>query len=108
MELTMPLPWRHFSPASRTSHLEESIMMGTRRDVGLGRQQVQKRRHRLDRIEEPFVHVDVDDLGAALDLVPGDGYPIGELARLDDLGETGRAGHVRPLSPHSRSSSRPG
>ena len=26
----MGLPWRHFSPASRTSHLEESIITGTR------------------------------------------------------------------------------
>lgn len=26
----MPLPWMHLSPASITSHLELSIMMGTR------------------------------------------------------------------------------
>ncbi len=26
----MPLPWMHFSPASITSHFDESIMMGTR------------------------------------------------------------------------------
>ena len=30
MELTIPLPWMHLSPASKTSHLELSIMMGTR------------------------------------------------------------------------------
>ena len=29
MELTIPLPCRHFRPASMTSHLEESIMKGT-------------------------------------------------------------------------------
>ena len=26
----MPLPWMHLSPASITSHLDESIMIGTR------------------------------------------------------------------------------
>ena len=30
MELTIPLPWTHLSPASMTSHFEESIMTGTR------------------------------------------------------------------------------
>ena len=30
IELTIDLPWRHFSPASITSHLEESIIIGTR------------------------------------------------------------------------------
>ncbi|MDT4874424.1 hypothetical protein D3C80_893130 [compost metagenome] len=34
MELTMPLPWMHFRPASITSHLEESIMIGTREMSG--------------------------------------------------------------------------
>jgi hypothetical protein len=29
IELTMPLPCRHFSPASMTSHFEESTMKGT-------------------------------------------------------------------------------
>jgi hypothetical protein len=30
IELTMPLPWMHFRPASITSHFDESIMIGTR------------------------------------------------------------------------------
>ncbi len=30
IELTIDLPWAHFSPASITSHLELSIMIGTR------------------------------------------------------------------------------
>ena len=34
MELTMPLPCTHFSPAVITSHLEESIMTGTREISG--------------------------------------------------------------------------
>ena len=34
IELTMPLPWMHLRPASITSHLEESIMIGTREMSG--------------------------------------------------------------------------
>ena len=30
IELTMGLPWTHCRPASMTSHLDESIMIGTR------------------------------------------------------------------------------
>ena len=30
IELTIDLPWTHFSPASITSHLDESIITGTR------------------------------------------------------------------------------
>ena len=30
IELTIDFPWRHFNPASITSHLEESIITGTR------------------------------------------------------------------------------
>ena len=30
IELTMPLPWIHFKPASMTSHLDESTITGTR------------------------------------------------------------------------------
>ena len=34
MELTIGLPCTHFSPASITDHLEESIMIGTREMSG--------------------------------------------------------------------------
>ena len=34
MELTIPLPWRHFSPASSTDQREESIITGTRAIAG--------------------------------------------------------------------------
>ena len=34
MELTMALPWTHLSPASITSHLEESTITGTRQMSG--------------------------------------------------------------------------
>ena len=34
IELTIALPWTHFRPASMTSHLEESIIVGTRQMSG--------------------------------------------------------------------------
>ena len=43
MELTMPLPWMQRSPASITSHLEESIMMGTRAMSGSDAMSCRKR-----------------------------------------------------------------
>ena len=42
MELTTPLPCRHFRPASMTENLELSIMIGTRADIGLGGDEVQE------------------------------------------------------------------
>ena len=39
------------------------------RDVGLGCDEIQKRRHRFFGIEQPLVHIDVDNLRAVLDLV---------------------------------------
>jgi hypothetical protein len=38
-------------------------------DIGLGGDEVEERHHRGLRIEQALVHVDVDDLGAVLDLV---------------------------------------
>ena len=34
IELTIDLPWTHLSPASMTSHFEESIIVGTRQMSG--------------------------------------------------------------------------
>ena len=39
------------------------------RDIGLGGDQVEERRHRLLGIEQTLVHVDVDHLRAVLDLL---------------------------------------
>jgi hypothetical protein len=72
MELTMPLPWRHFSPASMTSHLEESTMKGTLATSGSRRGGCRKRRHRRDAVDHALVHADVDDVGAVLHLLAGD------------------------------------
>ncbi len=51
-------------------------------------------RHGVDAIEHSFVHVDVDDLRAVLDLLPGHGERFVELAIEDQLREFRRAGDV--------------
>jgi len=43
MELTMDLPCTHFKPVSITSHLEESIMIGTRAMSGSEATSLRKR-----------------------------------------------------------------
>ena len=48
-------------------------MIGTLGDVGLGRDQVEEPGHRLLAVDQALVHVDVEDVGAALDLLAGDG-----------------------------------
>ena len=42
------------------------------RDLGLGRDVVEERGHRLLGVEHALVHVDVDDVGAAADLLDRD------------------------------------
>jgi hypothetical protein len=46
-------------------------------DVGLGGDQLEEAVHRLDAVDHPLVHVDVDDLRAGLDLLAGDGEAVG-------------------------------
>src|SRR5574343_1950200 len=67
-------------------------------NVGFRRNQLQKLVHGGDRIEHRFVHVDVDDLGAVLDLLAGDGQRVVEAAFEDHAGEGLRAGDVGPLA----------
>ena len=69
-------------------------------DFGLARQQLQKARHGRDAVNHALVHADVDDIGAVLDLLPGDAYRFFILALLDQLGELRRTGHVGPLADH--------
>ena len=52
-----------------TSHFEESIITGTRAMSGSAGDQVEEAGHRRDAVDHALVHVDVDDLGAALDLL---------------------------------------
>ncbi len=94
----MALPWTHFSPASITSHFDEFDHHRHLGDVGLGGDEVEEGGHRLDGVEQPLVHVDVDDLGAVLDLIEGDREGRGIVAGGDQLAEAGRAGDVGPLA----------
>ena len=68
------------------------------RDVRLGGDEVDELRHRRDAIEHPFVHVDVDDLRAVLDLLLRDRERFLVLPAEDQLRELRRAGDVRALA----------
>ena len=69
-------------------------------DLRLRRDVVEEGRHRLLGIEHAFVHVDVDDIGAAADLIERDVRRIRILAGFDEPGEARRAGHVGSLAHH--------
>ena len=56
-------------------------------DVGLGGDEVEEGHHRGFGIQQAFVHVDVDDLGAVLDLVARHLQRRGVIARGDQLAE---------------------
>ena len=81
-----------------TVHLDESIITGTRGDVRLDGDQVQEARHRRLGVEQRLVHVDVDHLGAVLDLLPGDLDGLVVAAVQDEPREGARAGDVGPLA----------
>ena len=66
-------------------------------DVGLGCDQVQVGDHCALGVEHAFVHVDVNELGAILDLLPGDLYRVGVAVCLDQFPEDRRAGNVGAL-----------
>ena len=67
------------------------------RDLGLGGDQVEKSDHRRLPVDQRLVDVDVDHVGPALHLLPGDGEAGLPVARLERLGEAGRTGDVGPL-----------
>src|SRR5690606_12322418 len=67
-------------------------------DVGLGGDQAEEFHHRRLGVEHALVHVDVDNLGAVLDLVARDCQGAFIVAGDDQLAETGGAGDVRPLA----------
>ena len=69
-------------------------------DVGLGADEVEEVRHDLLGVEEAFVHVDVEDVRAAVDLLLGDGEGAFEVARFHELRELRRAGDVGALADH--------
>ena len=67
-------------------------------DVRLAGHQLEEAVHGRDPVDHSFVHVDVDDLSAGLDLLPGDGEGGAVVAGLDEFAEARRAGDVGPLA----------
>ena len=72
-------------------------------DVWLGCKQVEERRHRLLRIEQVGVHVDVEDVRAAAHLLERDVDRALEVSGFDQSAEARRAGDVRALADHHES-----
>ena len=68
------------------------------RDVGLGRDQVEEAGHGGLAVQHPLVHVDVDDLGAVLDLLARHLERRRVVAGGDQLAEPGRARDVGALA----------
>jgi hypothetical protein len=70
------------------------------RDLGLGGDQVEEARHARLRVQQALVHVDVEDVGAAADLIEGHVQGLVELVLLDQAGELLGAGDVGALTDH--------
>ena len=68
------------------------------RDIGLGGNELEIARHRGMRVEQAFVHVDVDDLRAAFDLLARDLDRLFIAVFHDQLLELGRSGNVGALA----------
>ena len=64
IELTIGLPCTHFRPASITSHLELSIITGTRAMSGSAAIRLRNSTIAFFEVDQALVHVDVDDLRA--------------------------------------------
>ncbi len=71
------------------------------RNVGLRRDEMEEGGHRLLRVEKPLVHVHIEHVRAAFDLLARDAQRAIVVASLDELAELGGAGHVGPLAHHN-------
>jgi len=69
MEFTIGLPCTQRRPASITANFDESTMRGTRLMSGSLAISLTKRSIAANAVDHAFVHVDVDDLRAVLDLL---------------------------------------
>ena len=67
-------------------------------DIGLGGDQIEEGDHRLFRVEQPLIHVDVDHLRASFHLVAGHIERRRIVVGLNQLAELGRSGDVGPLT----------
>ncbi len=63
-------------------------------DIGFGHNEVQEVGHGLFGVEQAFIHIDVDDLGAALHLMLSYREGFGIIARFDKAGEFAGAGDI--------------
>ena len=68
------------------------------RDLGLAGEQIQEAHHRRLAVEHRLVHIDVDDLGAVLDLLARNGQGRFELAVQDQPGKGLGAGDIGALA----------
>jgi hypothetical protein len=94
----MPLPCRQRRPASMTLPLGAVDHHRHARDVGLAGDEVQEAHHGRLAVQHGLVHVDVDDLGAVLDLLARHGQRLLVLAGQDQPGEGLGAGDVGALA----------
>ncbi len=67
-------------------------------DVRLAGNQVEEGHHGLLRIEHPFIHVDVDHLGAGFHLLQGDFQGFGVVVLANQPGKARGTGNVGPLA----------
>ena len=81
-----------------TSHFEESTITGTLQMSGSDAMRFRNLRHRGDAVNHSFVHANINDLRAVLDLLAGDGERGLVIAGLDELGEFRRPGDVGALA----------
>ena len=100
IELTTPLPWRHLRPAFEHGPLGAVDHHRDAGGLGLGRDQVEERGHRLLALEQVGVHVHVEHVRAAAHLVEGDGHRRLVVVGLDEPPELRRAGDVGPFPNH--------
>ena len=67
-------------------------------DVRFARDEIEKTVHRGDAVNHSFVHADVNDLRAVLDLLPRDGERFFKFIFFDELRKFRRTGDVRALA----------
>jgi hypothetical protein len=82
IELTMPLPCTVLEPRLEHAPLGAVDHDRDARDLGLGGDELRKRRHRRLRVEHALVHVDVEHVRAAAHLIERDLEGRGVVARL--------------------------
>ena len=94
----MPLPWRHFSPASMTDHFELSIMTGTRAMSGSEATRFRKVVIAFSEssiASSMFTSMICAPFSTCCLAIGQGGFVV---AGEDQLGEFGRAGDVRALA----------